>query len=122
MNEGDFAQISCIVTSGDQPLTISWSFHGNQISADTGITTTNLGSRLSMLVIESVKHNHQGNYTCKAKNAAGVRSYTAELKVNGRLLLMDGHMKALETGHLLIFMQVLYIYFCFNRTTTNWAI
>ena len=25
MNEGDFAQISCIVTSGDQPLTISWS-------------------------------------------------------------------------------------------------
>ena len=51
MNEGDFAQISCIVTSGDQPLTISWSFHGadglslSRAGADNGISTTNLGSR-----------------------------------------------------------------------------
>ena len=51
MNEGDFAQISCIVTSGDQPLTISWSFHGadglslSGAGADDGISTTNLGSR-----------------------------------------------------------------------------
>ena len=28
INEGDSAQSSCIVTPGDQPLTISWSFHG----------------------------------------------------------------------------------------------
>ena len=99
MNEGDFAQISCIVTSGDQPLMISWSFHGNQISADTGITTTNLGTRMSLLVIESVGHHHQGNYTCKAKNGAGVRSHTAELKVNGRILfymMVMQYNKALE--------------------------
>ena len=86
MNEGDFAQISCIVTSGDQPLTISWSFHGNgEGEAEAGITTTNLGSRLSLLVIEAVEHHHQGLYTCQAKNGAGSSSYTAELKVNGKL-------------------------------------
>ena len=90
MNEGDFAQISCIVTSGDQPLTISWSFHGSDgddsksfKKPDTGITTTNLGSRMSMLVIEQVQHHHQGLYTCLAKNTAGTKSYTTELKVNG---------------------------------------
>ena len=91
MNEGDFAQISCIVTSGDQPLTISWSFHsvdGLSLSnnLDNGITTTNLGSRMSMLVIDQVKHHHQGLYTCLAKNSAGTKSYTTELKVNGTWL------------------------------------
>ena len=94
MNEGDFAQISCIVTSGDQPLTISWSFHGldgpNRLKSsppgNNGITTTNLGSRMSMLVIEQVQHHHQGTYTCLAKNEAGTSSYTTELKVNGILI------------------------------------
>ena len=88
MNEGDFAQISCIVTSGDQPLAISWSFHsvdGLSLSnnLDNGITTTNLGSRMSLLVIDQVKHHHQGLYTCLAKNSAGKTSFTTELKVNG---------------------------------------
>jgi hypothetical protein len=87
MNEGDFAQISCIVTSGDQPLTISWSFHGDGTESsapDNGITTTNLGSRMSLLVIEEVKYMHQGHYTCQAKNNAGISSYSTQLKVNGR--------------------------------------
>ena len=87
MNEGDFAQISCIVTSGDQPLTISWSFHGDGSESDApdnGITTTNLGTRMSLLVIEEVKHTHQGHYTCQAKNNAGISSYSTQLKVNGK--------------------------------------
>lgn len=83
MNEGDFAQLSCIVMSGDEPLAISWSFHGDQVGQETGITTTNLGSRMSILVINSVGHRHQGKYTCKASNGAGTRTYTTELKVNG---------------------------------------
>jgi hypothetical protein len=84
MNEGDFAQLSCIVNSGDEPLTISWSFHGDRVGPDTGIEITNLGSRMSILVISQVGPNHQGKYTCKAKNNAGVRTHTTELKVNGR--------------------------------------
>ena len=86
MNEGDFAQISCILTSGDKPLTINWSFHGdvtgNSDMAD-GITITNVGGRMSMLVIDQVKHTHQGNYTCNASNKGGSRSHTAQLLVNG---------------------------------------
>ena len=84
MNEGDFAQLSCIVTSGDEPLSITWSFHGDRVGgSETGIDITNLGPRMSILVIGSVGHRHQGKYTCQAKNAAGVRTHTTELKVNG---------------------------------------
>nr|XP_040576477.1 Down syndrome cell adhesion molecule-like protein Dscam2 isoform X20 [Lepeophtheirus salmonis] len=84
MNEGDFAQISCVITSGDLPLLITWSFHGNTIGTNTGIATTNLGPRMSVLAINSVNYSHQGKYTCQAKNKAGIRTHTAELKVNVR--------------------------------------
>lgn len=83
MDEGDFAQLSCIVNSGDEPLSLTWAFHGDEVGLETGITTTNLGPRMSILVISSVGHRHQGKYTCTAKNEAGVAMRTAELKVNG---------------------------------------
>ena len=86
-NEGTFAQAACIITDGDEPLAIQWSFHGHNISSDQGITTTNIGTRTSILSIGSVSHNHRGNYTCRASNLAGDRSYMTELKVNGRILL-----------------------------------
>jgi hypothetical protein len=89
-NEGTFAQAACIITDGDEPLSIQWSFHGHGISSDQGITTTNVGSRTSILSIGSVNHNHRGNYTCKASNLAGDRYYTAELKVNGRWENLSG--------------------------------
>ena len=85
LNEGAFAQLSCIVTEGDEPLSISWSFHGASISSDLGIITTPIGSRGSMLLISKVGHKHSGSYTCKASNNAGSGSKTAKLNVNGKL-------------------------------------
>ena len=87
MNEGDFAQISCVISSGDQPVKLTWSFHGHRLSQgnlnDNGIAISNIGSRMSMLVIDQVRNTHQGNYTCQASNSAGTRSHIAQLKVNG---------------------------------------
>ena len=83
MNENDFAQVSCIVRKGDEPLTVSWSFHGGSITSALGIMTSAVGSRGSMLLISSVGHKHRGNYTCTAKNDAGIKFETVELKVNG---------------------------------------
>ena len=85
MDEGSFAQVSCIVTKGDQPLTISWSFHGHDISSDLGIITTPLGKMGSSLMITSVGHKHRGTFTCKASNQAGNTTQSVELKVNGAL-------------------------------------
>ncbi len=81
--EGSFAQAVCTVTEGDEPLKISWSFHGVNISSDLGIETQNFGTRTSILMIKSVGYRHKGSYTCRASNRAGSVSSTAELKVNG---------------------------------------
>ena len=82
-DEGSSAQVLCSVTDGDEPLSITWSFHGINISSDSGIVTSNIGSKVSILMIGSVNHGHRGQYTCLAKNKAGTASSTAELRVNG---------------------------------------
>ena len=98
MSEGDFAQVSCIVRRGDDPLIILWSFHGSNITLDLGILTTPIGGRGSMLVIPSVGHKHRGSYTCKASNVAGSRTQTVKLNVNGtRLGFKKAHWKYYNT-------------------------
>ena len=83
MNEGEFSQLSCVVSKGDEPLHLSWSFHGHNLTSGQGITITDIGSRISMLVINSIGHKHMGKYTCKAVNKAGTVTRSASLKVNG---------------------------------------
>ena len=82
-DEGMLAQLLCTVAAGDEPLVITWSFHGNNISTDSGIMTSNFGSKTSILMIQSVSHGHRGIYTCLAKNSAGAVESSAELRVNG---------------------------------------
>ena len=83
-DEGQSAQIMCSVSEGDEPLTMTWSFHGNDISSgSSGIVTSNFGSTTSFLMIKSVSQGHRGVYTCRAKNTAGSATSTAELRVNG---------------------------------------
>ena len=82
-DEGSSAQILCSVSDGDEPLSIRWTFHGDSISSDSGIMTSNLGTKTSFLMINSVSHEHRGSYTCLAKNKAGSAISTAKLNVNG---------------------------------------
>lgn len=87
MDEGEFAQVICIVSKGDEPLHLSWSLHGAIISSEPSISTAQLGSRTSMLTIQSVGYRHSGLYTCTAQNSAGSAASAVQLKVNGRFLL-----------------------------------
>lgn len=84
-NPGDTALVNCLATKGDLPLDISWTFSSETIdpTLQRGITTTTLNPRISVLTINSVSANHQGNYTCIVKNAAGRAEYAATLVVNG---------------------------------------
>lgn len=84
MNEGQFAQVVCIVTKGDEPLSITWSLHGKVVSSEPSLSTTTLGTRTSMLTIQSIGYRHSGLYTCTASNRAGARSQAVTLKVNGK--------------------------------------
>ena len=83
LDAGSFAQLSCIVAKGDEPLKISWAFHGHELSEGLGIITSPLGTRGSSLMIPSVGDAHRGNYTCQVVNTAGKRQKTVELCVNG---------------------------------------
>ena len=84
LDEGDFAHVSCIVTKGDMPLSISWTLQGDTVSvSDSTISTSQAGPRASFLSISSVSHRHSGVYTCTATNTAGSSIFSTELKVNG---------------------------------------
>lgn len=90
-NPGDTAVVNCVVTKGDLPLEISWTFSSETIdsSQQRDITTTPLEPRVSVLTINSVSANHQGNYTCIVQNAAGRAEYVATLIVNGTSILCN---------------------------------
>jgi len=83
IDEGAFAQLTCVVSHGDIPITITWSLKGDAISSEPSITTTMIGGRSSILMIMSVGYRHSGEYRCNAKNDAGLVSYSANLKVKG---------------------------------------
>ena len=85
-DEGDYAQVSCVVSSGDLPLQITWSLQGHRVQggSKTGISTAPMGPRASFLSIQSVSNQHSGVYTCTARNSAGFSSYSTNLIVNGK--------------------------------------
>lgn len=80
---GMSAQLQCIVTEGDLPVDIRWTTLGTTHSGLMGISVTKIGSKSSILQIDSVDASHSGDYTCMAQNAAGKASYSAKLTVVG---------------------------------------
>lgn len=79
---GDFFTVTCAVSHGDLPMEISWLHNDHEITDDMGISFAS-SRRINTLTIESVADYNAGNYTCQAKNAAGVDKYTIDLVVNG---------------------------------------
>ena len=80
---------TCTVTKGDLPIHIWWTlsdtYYENErnLSTNDGVVILKNGQKLSLLNIESVKARHRGNYTCYAKNKAGIMQYSAALAING---------------------------------------
>ena len=81
--EGDYAQASCVLLKGDQPLTLAWQFNGSALYADSDGVAIDTVGRSSILTLDPVKARHQGKYACVATNAAGSDTSIALLTVNG---------------------------------------
>lgn len=80
--------VQCVVTKGDSPLEITWTFDGRPIqSYHSDVIVSDSGKRVKQLTIESVAARHAGEYTCVASNAAGSVSHSATLDVNGTFAL-----------------------------------
>lgn len=82
-NEGDYVQLTCIISKGDLPLKFDW-FLENNLITNSLATTLNVGRQTSLLIIQSVSSRHSGNYTCTATNSAGSSSQSAKLAIKGR--------------------------------------
>lgn len=113
---GESVTVQCTVSFGDIPIDISWLFNGKPINSYGGVTTSKFGKRVNVLSIESVYGIHAGNYSCFAKNVAGMVFHTAELIVNG----MEEHF-LIKTNTDTLYTPLYYI-FCLSSAKCNYSI
>ncbi|KRF98096.1 uncharacterized protein Dwil_GK22019, isoform BG [Drosophila willistoni] len=88
INMNDMVSATCTVNKGDTPIELYWTTAPDpkigvgRLMSNDGILITKTTQRISMLSIESVHARHRANYTCVARNLAGVVYHTTELRVN----------------------------------------
>lgn len=83
MNYDEPVSISCTISGGDMPINVMWMLNRAPIEPSFDVITEKRGKRIYVLIIESVKAKHAGNYTCLAENAAGIAEHSSRLIVNG---------------------------------------
>lgn len=83
MNYDETVSVTCTVSGGDLPIKFMWKLNRAPIEPYLEILTEKRGKRINVLMIESLKAKHAGNYTCVAENAAGVVEHSSALIVNG---------------------------------------
>jgi hypothetical protein len=89
VNFDEAVTATCTINKGDLPIYIWWTLSDSDyqieknLSTNDGVVVTRNSQKLSILAIDAVKARHRGNYTCFAKNKAGVTQHSAFLFVNG---------------------------------------
>ncbi|KAJ8918532.1 hypothetical protein NQ315_013036, partial [Exocentrus adspersus] len=81
-NSDDMVSVTCTVHRGDFPIDIYWTLNNITVDKVDGISVMRTKKRISQLSIDSVQAHHSGEYTCHAKNPAGVTTHSAVLHVN----------------------------------------
>lgn len=80
---GDYFSLQCSIIHGDLPISIYWQHNNHTISTNAEIMISKMGSRSSVLTIESIRDYHAGNYSCFGRNEAGTSNHSVEVIVNG---------------------------------------
>ncbi|XP_058796799.1 cell adhesion molecule Dscam2 [Phymastichus coffea] len=79
---GERTTLTCSVSRGDLPLTIFWLKDGRTLGPSERVTVTSVDQFNSILMIESLSPDHNGNYSCVARNLAAEVSHTQRLVVH----------------------------------------
>ncbi|XP_033322593.1 Down syndrome cell adhesion molecule 2 isoform X5 [Megalopta genalis] len=79
---GERTTLTCSVTRGDLPLSISWLKDGRSMGPSERVSVTNVDQYNSILMIERLSPDHNGNYSCVARNLAAEVSHTQRLVVH----------------------------------------
>lgn len=87
LNTGSVVILPCTLAAADRPVTLQWFLNGKEIPDYLGIKVTELGDTSSILSIGSVTAQHAGEYSCIAKNEAGMDKHSSVLVVNGILFV-----------------------------------
>uniref|UniRef100_T1JHX4 Ig-like domain-containing protein n=1 Tax=Strigamia maritima TaxID=126957 RepID=T1JHX4_STRMM len=74
-------RVSCVVSRGDLPLSISWLKDDQNLTPELAISIRKFDEYSSVMSIDPVTIKHAGNYTCTARNHAGVSAHTTQLIV-----------------------------------------
>lgn len=82
-NSGDPVSLTCSLHKGDLPVNLSWLHNNISIGYNDGIIISKVGTRTSVVTIDSVNDEHRGMYTCIAENKAGLARASTKLNVNG---------------------------------------
>lgn len=80
--------VTCIVDSGDGPLTTRWLKDGQMLieeDLDAAIIYAQEG-RVSTLTIRELAYKHNGNYTCSTTNDVATGSFSSVLTVKGKFM------------------------------------
>lgn len=80
---GDYFSLQCSIIHGDLPISIFWKFNDHIIEGNNELQISKMGSRSSVLTIESIRDYHAGNYSCFGKNAAGIANHSVALMIDG---------------------------------------
>lgn len=83
VEEGQLLQVSCIVTIGDEPLTVQWFKDNIPLDSSPKFVINHMNSKMSLLILYEVGMQHSGLYTCSASNLVGKADTSALLKVQG---------------------------------------
>ena len=83
VKKGQLLQVSCIVTTGDEPLTLAWYKDGAHLISSDKFLINSINNKMSFLILTDVGFEHSGSYSCIASNAAGESEASAELYVQG---------------------------------------
>ncbi|XP_023290163.1 Down syndrome cell adhesion molecule-like protein Dscam2 [Orussus abietinus] len=94
VTEGTRTQLMCSAGQGDQPFNITWLMNGRSLPArdaadkseraglaDNSIQISAFTPFSSIMTINNVSARHNGNYTCRISNVAGVAEHSTSLSV-----------------------------------------